>query len=149
MSKVVMLSATGMKYMCFHPYQNKMVQTLPRLTVCGINIERVINFSFLGLIINENLSWKSHIDHISNKISRSIGVMNRLKRFLPIHILKTIYFSLVHSYLNYSSLAWGFNCSRIKLLQKKAIRIICLSTYNAHTEPLMKHLNIRKFQDMV
>ena len=137
------------KYLCFYPRQKNIAQHLPCLTVCDIEIERVQNFNFLGLIINENLSWKSHTDHISNKILRSVEVMNRLKRFLPQHIMKTLYFSLIHSYLNYSALAWGFNCGRTKLLQKKAIRIITNSKYNAHTEPLFKAQHILKFEDMV
>ena len=94
------------KYMCFYPRQKNIDRHLPCLTVCGIEIERVKNFNFLGLIINENLSWKSHTDHISTKISMSIGVMNRIKRYSPQCILKTLYFALIHSYLNYSALAW-------------------------------------------
>ena len=50
--------------------------------------------------------------------------------------------------MNYALLAWGFNCGRLKILQKKAIRIICNSKYNAHTEPLMKKLEILKLEDM-
>ena len=75
--------------------------------------------------------------------------MNRLKRFLPPHILKTLYFTLVHSHLNYSLLAWGFYCRRIKLLQKKVIRTITVSKYNANTEPLMKTLSILNIEDML
>ena len=50
--------------------------------------------------------------------------------------------------MNYSILAWGFNCGRLKILQKKAIRTICNSKYNGHTEPLMKQLEILKLEDM-
>ena len=74
--------------------------------------------------------------------------MNRLKRYLPSHILKTIYNSLIQSNLNYSLLAWGFNCGRLKQLQKKAIRIIANAKYNSHTEPIMKKLEILKLEDL-
>ncbi len=46
-------------------------------------IERVQEFNFLGLILNENLNWKNHINKISNKISSSIGILNKQKYFLP------------------------------------------------------------------
>ena len=107
-----------------------------------------VNFNFLGLKINEHMSWKPHTDALSNKISKYIGVLYRLKRYLPSHILKIIYFSLIQSNMNYALLAWGFNCGRLKTLQKKAIRIICNSKYNSHTEPLMKKLEILKLEDM-
>ena len=144
----VSLNVKKTKYMFFRKCQKTSLDFSPRLTISGTNIERVKDFNFLGLVLNENLSWNSHIEFISTKVAKCIGIMNRLKRFLPPHILKTLYFTLVHSHLNYSLLAWGFNCRRIKLLQKKVIRIITVSKYNAHTEPLMKTLSILNIEDM-
>ena len=69
------LNVNKSKYMIFHMPQKK----IPMLHVKNddTEIEKVSNFDFLGLTINEHLSWKSHIDKISNKISRSIGILNR------------------------------------------------------------------------
>lgn len=142
------LNVKKTKYMLFHTYQRNISNNLPNLSIGGADIERVTNFNFLGLLINENLSWKPHIDLIANKISKYIGILNRLKRFLPHYVLRTLYFSMIHSALNYSILAWGFNCKRLKLLQKKALRIITKSKYNAHSEPLLKMLGILKLEDM-
>ena len=136
------------KFMIFHHPNQKIASYIPEIKIGDVLIEKVSNFNFLGLMLNENLSWKPHVNMICNKISKHIGVINRLKRYLPSHVLKTIYFSLVHSSLNYSLLAWGFNCGRLKTLQKKAIRVITNSKYNSHTEPLMKTLNILKFEDL-
>ena len=112
-------------------------------------IEKVSDFDFLGLTINENMNWKSHIDKIANKISRSIGILNRLKHFLPLPTKLLIYNSLILSYLNFGVLAWGYKCDRIVKLQKKAIRIISTSKYNAHTEPLFKKLKLLKIMDIL
>ena len=46
-----------------------------------IQIEFVKNFDFLGVILDENLSWRAHINSISKKLSKTIGVMNKLKNF--------------------------------------------------------------------
>ena len=81
-------------------------------------------------------------------IMEMTGVLNRLKRYLPCAILKTIYVSLVQSKMNYALLAWGYNCGRLKKLQKKAIRIITNSKYLHHTTPLFKKLNLLKLEDM-
>ena len=65
--------------MVFHKPQ----KAIPRfqLVMNDTGIEKVSDFDFLGLTINENMNWKSHIDKIANKISRSIGILNRLKHF--------------------------------------------------------------------
>ncbi len=67
-----------------------------------------------------------------------MGVLNRLKRFLLIETKVLIYNSLVVSHLNFGLLIWGFKCEKITKLQKKVVRILSLSKYNAHTEPLFK-----------
>ena len=48
-------------------------------------IEFVPNFNFLGMNFIENLSWKAHIENMCNKISRSISILNKLKRYIPLH----------------------------------------------------------------
>ena len=50
---------------------------------------------------------------------------------------------------NYGLLLWGYSCKRIELLQKKAVRIISLSKYNAHTEPILKQLKMLKVSDIL
>ena len=61
----------------------------------------------------------------------------------------TLYNALMLPYINYSLMVWDFSCNRIINLQKKAIRIIFLTKYNAHTEPLFKKLKILNVTDML
>ena len=75
--------------------------------------------------------------------------MNRLKRYLPTKILRVLYNSLILPHLQYGILSWGFKLSRLSKLQKRAIRVITCSKFNAHTEPLFKSLNLLKLEDMV
>ena len=106
------------KSMLFHT-RNTKFDFIPRLIINGIEIERVTNFNFLGLTINQNLSWKPHMDKISKKISKSGGIINRLKHFLPIHILRIIYCSTIQSNLMYSLLVWGYDCNRLMITPKR------------------------------
>ncbi len=133
--------------MIFHKPQKK-IPTL-HLVMNDTVIEKVAVFDFLGLTLNENLNWKSHIDKISNKISRSIGILNKHKHFIPLQSRLHIYNSLILSYINFGILAWGYQCERIIKLQKKAIRIVNLSKYNAHCEPILKELNLLKVTDIL
>ena len=134
--------------MLFHTSQTKL-NFVPKLTINNIEIERVKNFNFLGLTINENLSWKPHIDKIGTKISKAGGMINRLKHFLPSHILRIIYCSTVQTNLLYSLLVWGFDCNKLSKIQKKIIRNLCCKKYNAHTEPLFKSLKLLKLEDLI
>ena len=85
--------------------------------------------------VNEYMNWNSHVQKIANKISRTLGVMNRLKRYLPISPMKLMYDSLILSHLQFGITNWGFEWDRISKLQKRALRIMTNSGYNAHTEP--------------
>ena len=70
------------------------------LKLCGQHIECVRQFVFLGITIHETLNWDRYIDKIANKISRTLGVMNKLKHFLPKYTLKIMYSSLIAPHFN-------------------------------------------------
>ena len=124
----------------------------PLLSVKGSSIDNRQFGKFLGITVDSNLNFNEHISVTASKISKSIGVLYKLKPYLPTETLVTIYYSLVHPYLNYCSMVWGNSSpSSVKplvMLQKKCIRIICKVSYLAHTSPLFKRLNILKFQDI-
>ncbi len=105
--------------------------------------------NFLGLTINEHLNWKSHIDKLANKISKTMGVLNKLKHFVPLIARVIIYNLLILSHLNYCILAWSYRCERINKLEKRLVRILRLSKYNAHTKPIFKTLKLLKVIDIL
>ena len=65
------------------------------------------------------MTWKNHTDKIGSKIAKTIGILNRMKRMLPLDIKITIYNYPVLSHLNFGILAWGFESERLMKLQKK------------------------------
>ena len=89
------------------------------------------------------------LEKISNKCSKTIGVLNKLKYVLPQTVKLILYKSLILPHLNYGIMTWGYKCDRINKLQKKAIRIVSLSKYNAHTEPIFKRLYLLKVADIL
>ena len=107
---------------------------------------------FLGITVDDKLSWKPHIDNICKIISRNIGVINRLKLYLPQSSLFMLYSSLILPYLNYGLLVWGNThhtlLERVLLLQKRVIRIICNAPIRSHTDPLFFENNILKIKDL-
>ena len=104
------------------------------------------------MILDEHLSWKAHISHVANKISKSVGIIYRASFCLFKSSLRTLYYSLVYPYLQYCITVWGStypsNLHRLVLLQKRIIRIISKVAYDAHTDPIFKELRCLKFDDI-
>ena len=124
----------------------KVVPTL-KLLINGNPIEQVTNFNFLGITIDQNITWSDHITKISIKVARVIGILSKLKHIFPRNILRIIYNSLIHPHLIYGLYLWGFSSKRLIILQKKAVRTISLSRYLSHSTPLFKNLKILKIDD--
>ena len=101
----------------------------------------------LGLV--ENLYWKDHIKYIENKVAKNIGLLYRAKLFLDKNSLLTLYYSYIHTYLNYANLSWGStNRTNLKELlchQKHAVRIINNRKRLDHTNELFKSQKILNF----
>ena len=127
------LNTTKSKFIIFYMPQK-------RVEIPIININNVT--------IDKKLSWNGHTDKIFLKLPKCVGILNKLKRFLPQHILLTIYNSMFLPHINYCIPTWGYNHQRIFKIQKKVVRIISLSKYNAHTDPLFKHLKLLKMKDI-
>ena len=116
-------------------------------------IKRSYTVKYLGILMDENLKWDSHISYISTRISRNIGVMGRTKSFLSSNELLVLYNTLIIPHLNYCAVIWGSayqsKLRRIIILQKRAVRIIDHKPHLFHTAQLFVKFNILKMPDLV
>ena len=129
------------------------------LQIDGYYVDQIGNnckdkyFKFVGHVLDENLTWEGHLEHIAKKLASANFAINSSKNFLPIHIRKTIYYSLFDSHLNFGNILWGCASNkflkRIETLQKKCIRNVSLKKFNAHSEPIFKELEILKISDKI
>ena len=110
-------------------------------------IDAVSHFNFLGLLIDETLSWKNHITMFTNNHSKISGVLHRLKYIYPQRVLVAIYKSLFIPHLNYGSLLWGHKIDTVSKLQKKLLELLQI-VHIAHPEPILKSSSLLKIQDM-
>ena len=101
---------------------------------------------FLGVLIDKNLTWKPHIDHIASKISKIVGILARIRHHVPFNILLQIYRSLIFPYTLYGIPVWGQAAQRdlekILILQKRALRLIFFLNHRTHAIPLFLTSNI-------
>ena len=142
------LNAKKTKMMIFHHRQKKVSTKDIKLLINSKKIECVEEFNFLGIILDQNLNWKSHVHKVSGKIAGVAGTLSRLKKFLPCNILKTVYNALIQPHLNLGVLLWGKNIGRVYKLQKWAVRAITSSKYNSHTSPLFKKLKLLRIHEL-
>ena len=137
------------KYTLFHKVRQKdnIPLKLPSLFINGKEIKRVDSIKFLGIMLDEHLTWRNHITTIENKISKHLGLLYKAKRVLNMNALKSLYFSFIHSYLNYGNIVWAsVTQTKLKKLaskQKQAIRIFENENCNIkESMTKMKILNI-------
>ena len=132
--------------MIFH--SDKKTVLYPKLFIDNIEIERVDYFNFLDFQLHHILTWNKQLSCISLMITKTIGLLHKLKSEYPTSILKSIYNTLILPNINYFILSWGSQIDTLYLLQKRAIRNISKSDFRAHTEPLFKERNLLKVQDI-
>ena len=120
-------------YMLFNPHKsrNKCSQDSQNDLELRMNnhiIERVAKTKFLGVIIDEDLSWRPHIEYLVKKLRCSTGSLNRIKDYIPTSLHKTLYNTLFESHLSYGITVWGgvvrSHLEKLFILQKKCLRIM-------------------------
>ena len=138
---------------------NSMLITTKRVSESEISvrmgshqIEFIPSVKYLGVTLDRHLKFDMHINAISLKVSKSIGIMYRLKKLLPPTCLRSIYFSLIQTYFQYCVSVWGgtYSChlSSLVVLQKRAVRIVSNAPYLAHSLPLFLSANILRLSDL-
>ena len=138
------------KFMVFKPIQKRSIYNI-QMSIDNQNIVEVKEKNFLGVIVDENLNWKSEISHAASKVAKSIGIISRCSFFLPKSSLRMLYYSLIYPYFYFCNIVWASTYKttlRRLVILLKLIRIINKSHFNAHTEPIFKDLGILKFNDI-
>jgi len=143
------INAEKTKYIVFSYGGSKI---LPRIQIGDEEINRTDEIKFLGIIIDEHLTFRAHVNYICSKISKSVGILYKLSKFLPVRILTTLYYTLIHPYISYGIESYFATCGsitdRVVIIQKKAIRAIHNLPYREHTSSYFKSSNILKVEDL-
>ena len=136
------LNVTKTKHSFFHKTIEKgdIPLRLPRPQINNYNIKIILSIKFLGVLFDENPSWKDHIKYIEKKISKNIGISYKASDYLSKESLLSSYYAYIHTYINYANLAWvstiRTNLKKIHIQQKHAIRLIFCEDKFSHTKEL-------------
>ena len=146
------LNASKTHYMVINPPHKNLDLSAHSLKIDNMILSKVSSCKFLGITLDESLSWRKQLSSINSKISKALFVIKQVKFSLPIESLHTLYFSLLHPHLTYGILAWGNAKNNLlkktQTIQKRAMRTIYNKIYNSHTDPLFKESRILKISDL-
>ena len=136
------LNAGKTKYSFFSSYADRIPLRLPALKINDTIIKREEKINFLGVMLDENMTWRHHIECIETKISKNLGILYKARQLLNFKCTKQLYFSFIHSYINYGNIAWGStNPTKLKVIlrrQKQASRVINFQDKFTDARPLLK-----------
>ena len=102
--------------------KDKPCNTDLRLKLCRKRLYKTKYLRYLGIRIDENLNWKVHMHDLASKSNRANAILAKLRHFVNSEILRSTYFAIFHSHLNYVCIAWGltrFPQQKVSIFQKK------------------------------
>ena len=116
----------------------------------GLKLEYQHNTKYVGLILDEHLTFKPHIDNLNARLKRANNLLSISRHYVPKEVLLQIYYGQFNSILTYGSQVWieANDLQSTIILQKKALRIISWSDFQAHSYPLFKEFKILKLTDV-
>ena len=133
-------------------FTNKKIKPKINVILEGHTLNQVTDTKYLGVVLNEKLNWKSHINFIKNKLTNTSYLLSKLRHYVDISVLKMVYYSLVYPHLSYCITTWGGAAHSVLnpliLVQKKIIKLITYSSFTSPSTPLFSKLNLLKLQDI-
>ena len=127
----------------------------PNFRLSGQKIKPTNQVKYLNVILTENdLDWNKYLSNLGRKLSRTVGLLSKIRHYVPKHLLRTIYFSIFNSHFTYACKIWGQNQNRqyfkkLLKLQGKALQIINFQPLTAQTNHLFLETKILKIADFI
>ena len=121
--------------------------------ISGQKIKIACKAKYLGLLLDEHLNFKSHLDSLRTKFRRANCLLSKIRHYVSKDLLRAIYYALFDSHLRYGCQIWG-QCQiqslhNLQVLQNKALQILNFRGYLENSQPLYKISKIFKIKDLV
>ena len=131
----------------------KVIQNVPEhINFLNQKIKRTSHIKFLGVILDENLTWNHHINEICSKLKRLFHIFYNIRNYLSKDNIKTIYYALVYSRIKYGITVYGQACKtkmqRIQTLQNKLLKVISGKDYRFPTNELHDEFDFLLIKDI-
>ena len=151
-SNKLALNVDKTNFVLFHSPRKKLSEYAD-LKIGKQFIQRTLYVKFLGVMMDEHLTWKYHTTELCKKLSRTAGIFFKVRHHVPLPILICLYNSLFSSFLNYSISAWGLTyetyLNPLFRLQKKILQAMKFQPFSAPSSLIFHILKILKLQDVL
>ena len=132
--------------------EEKIKQFTFMLQIGQSKIARVNKIKYLGVMMDDTLSWKEHVNYFNSKIARGSWTISKIKPYVNNKTLRTLYYSLIYPHLQYCILSCGraspATLKPLKTTQKRILRVITRSPYCTPSTPLFSELELLKLDDI-
>lgn len=107
-------------------------------------ISKIDNTKFLGLWLDQQMTWKTHIDHVIKKLNQYCYALHNLSKVANHSTVLTAYHAYVSTTLRYGVIFWGNSTDREMAFkaQKKCLRAVCMIRNTESCKPLFTNLKI-------
>ena len=150
-SNKISLNVSKTELILFKPKMKKLDFDL-KLKLYGKRLYRTKSVKYLGIKIDEHLTWLDHINEITIRLNRATAILFKVREFVNIKILKSIYYAIFDCHINHANTVWGQNknyMNRLIIIQKRALRIKNFECRNAHSNPLFYRHKLIKLPDKI
>ena len=148
----ISLNVAKTKILLFRNVHKQIKHNL-QLSINNIPLKLSESVKYLGVTLDHFLNWKINTNNLCSKLSSANGIISKLRHFVPISTLLQIYHALFFSHLNYACQIWGqkhnYNVERVFKLQKRCLRIMTFSDFNAPSSEIFSELNLLKISDHI
>ena len=140
------------KFILFHGTGKDPLSHITHLEACGDKLPRVNVFEYIGINIDETLSWTYHIDELCKSLLKYFSIFYNIRDFINTHIARITYFTCIYSRIKYGIEVYGNttsqNLDRIQVLQNKLMKVLTKRNRRYSTNALHNDLNILKVEDI-
>ena len=132
--------------------KKKIDKSLFNIKIGQNKIQQQDNIKYLGVMIDNGMNWSKHIMYLNAKLSKGAWALSKLRKYVNINTLKTIYYSLIYSHLKYCITSWGKASKTIIQpvinTQKRVVKIISGKSYETSLNPLFNNLQLLKLTEI-
>ena len=144
------LNTKKSNFLLVHPRQRKPSRKIS-ISIDNEPLAETDHAKYLGVLMDNNLSWKYHIQQINIKVAKSLGIIAKVRHFVSENTLINIYNAFISPHINYGITNWGGaypkHLDPIRRKLKRAVRLIGFKKQNEHSAPLFKSYGLLNLDD--
>ena len=147
------LNTTKTSFTIFRSTKKKLANLPNKIDFLNFSINRTTSIKFLGITLDEHLTWKQHINEVCNKLKSLFHIFYNIRRYLSRENMKTLYYTLIYSRIKYGLSVYGqagkTKLHKIQVLQNKLMKVLSSKKFRYSTDMLHNEFEILKVEDML